>query len=69
MENTERQKRSFPVMVIFGHFQKSLVILSYSKYKYYLYYTIDDLFSPETKMTGNDHDRKWPEYNPHSDGR
>ena len=58
MENTERQKRSFPVMVIFGHFQKSLVILSYSKYKYYLYYTIDDLFSPETKMTGNDHDRK-----------
>ena len=26
--------------------------------KYYLYYTIDDLFSPETKMTGNDHDRK-----------
>lgn len=35
----------------------------------YLYYTIDDLFSPETKMTGNDHDRKWPEYNPHSDGR
>ena len=58
MENKERQKRSFPVMVIFGHFQKSWVILSYSKYKYYLYYTIDDLFSPETKMTGNDHDRK-----------
>ena len=50
--------------VIFGHghfrsfSKKSLVILSYSKYKYYLYYTIDDLFSPETKMTGNDHDRK-----------
>ena len=34
MENKEWQKRSFPVMVIFGHFQKSLVILSYSKYKY-----------------------------------
>lgn len=58
MENKERQKRSFPVMVIFGHFQKELCHLSYSKYKYYLYYTIDDLFSPETKMTGNDHDRK-----------
>ena len=55
MENKERQKRSFPVMVIF---KMSWVILSYSKYKYYLYYTIDDLFSPETKMTGNDHDRK-----------
>ena len=64
MENTERQKRSFPVI-----FKMSWVILSYSKYKYYLYYTIDDHFSPETKMTGNDHDRKWPEYNPHSDGR
>ena len=24
MENTERQKRSFPVMVIFGHFQNEL---------------------------------------------
>ena len=53
MENTERQKRSFPVI-----FKMSWVILSYSKYKYYLYYTIDDHFSPETKMTGNDHDRK-----------
>ena len=58
MENKERQKRSFPVMVIFGHFQNELGHFSYSKYKYYLYYTIDDLFSPETKMTGNDHDRK-----------
>ena len=47
--------RSWSFSVIF---KKSLVILSYSKYKYYLYYTIDDLFSPETKMTGNDHDRK-----------
>ena len=52
-------KRSFSVMVIFGHFQKRvLVILSYSKYKYYLYYTIGDHFSPEIKMTENDHDRK-----------
>ena len=51
MENKERQS---------GHFRSwsFWVILSYSKYKYYLYYTIDDLFSPETKMTGNDHDRK-----------
>ena len=47
--------RSWSFSVIF---KMSWVILSYSKYKYYLYYTIDDLFSPETKMTGNDHDRK-----------
>ena len=43
-------KRSFSVMVIFGHFQKkSLVILSSSKYKYYLYYTIGDHFLPRNK--------------------
>ena len=47
--------RSWSFSVIF---KMSWVILSYSKYKYYLYYTIDDLFSLETKMTGNDHDRK-----------
>ena len=56
--------RSWSFSVIF---KKSLVILSYSKYKYYLYYTIDDHFSPEMKMTGNDHDRiiilKKREYN------
>ena len=48
-------KRSFSVMVIFGHghfrsfSKKSLVILSYSKYKYYLYYTIGDHFLPQNK--------------------
>ena len=46
--------RSWSFSVIF---KKSLVILSYSKYKYYLSYTIDDHFFPETKMTENDHDR------------
>ena len=29
--------------------KKSLVILSYSKYKYYLYYTIGDHFLPRNK--------------------
>ena len=47
--------RSWSFSVIF---KKSLVILSYSKYKYYLYYTIVTIFSPEIKMTENDHDRK-----------
>ena len=41
--------------VIFGHghfrsfSKKSLVSVSYSKYKYYLYYTIGDHFLPRNK--------------------
>ena len=58
MENKERQSGHFRSWSFSVIFKKSCVILSYSKYKYYLYYTIDDRFSPETKMTGNDHDRK-----------
>ena len=38
--------RSWSFSVIF---KKSLVILSYSKYKYYLYYTIGDHFLPRNK--------------------
>ena len=56
MENTERQKRSFPVMVIFGHFQKSLVILSYSIYKYYLYIYYRKMFFPRNLNDLNDLD-------------